>query len=334
LVWRYLAAPSDIRIVSYGQLESAWSLHGSVLVSDDVVSAAAGRSSYLDGGIRLVRLDAETGELLSETVVDDRDPETNLQKKGVVRGTSMPGALLDVLSTDGTSLFMRHRRFGLDGEQQAPDVDHLYSAAGFLDGSWWHRTYWQFGKTMGNAYGGWPTTGNRNPAGRILSVDGSTVYGFGRNQYIHHGAHVGLDGATVYHFKPTSDSERRETHYQVFAIDKPTPPAAAAQGRRAPWKGKQYRWTQQLPMLARAMVVTDDLIVVAGTPDILDSDAPLDVLEGKAGGRLRVVGKTDGEARSEIDLASPPVWDGMAAAEGRLYLATLDGRVVCFGGEP
>lgn len=27
-----------------------------------------------------------------------------------------------------------------------------------------------------------------------------------------------------------------------------------------------------------------------------------------------------------------PVWDGLAAANGRLYLATEDGKVVCFTG--
>jgi outer membrane protein assembly factor BamB len=335
LVWRYLAAPSDTQIVSYGQLESAWPLHGSVLVRDGIVCAAAGRSSYLDGGIRLVRLDAETGERLSETVVDDRDPETNLQKKGVVRGTDMPGALPDVLSTDGTSLFMRHRRFTMEGEQQASDVPHLYSAAGFLDGSWWHRTYWQFGQTMGNAYGGWPKTGNQNPAGRILSVAGGTIYGFGRNQYIHHGAHVGLDGATVYHFKPDRDAQKRETYYQLFAIDKPTPLPAPKSGRRAPRpKAKQYRWTRQLPMLARAMVTTDELVFVAGTPDVFESEDPTAALIGKSGGLLRIVDQTNGQTRSELTLASPPVWDGMAAADGRLFMATLDGKVVSYGKTP
>jgi len=45
LVWRFRAAPEDRRIVSYGQLESVWPVHGSVLVLGDVVYFAAGRSS-------------------------------------------------------------------------------------------------------------------------------------------------------------------------------------------------------------------------------------------------------------------------------------------------
>ena len=58
LAWRFRAAPEDRRIVSYGQVESLWPVPGSVLVEEGVVCCAAGRSSYLDGGMRLCRLDA------------------------------------------------------------------------------------------------------------------------------------------------------------------------------------------------------------------------------------------------------------------------------------
>ena len=78
----------------------------------------------------------------------------------------MPGALPDVLSCDGDSLFMRHRRFDLNGVPQEASVDHLFSAAGFLDDTWWHRTYWLVGKLMTTNYGGWPNVGNRVPAGK------------------------------------------------------------------------------------------------------------------------------------------------------------------------
>ncbi|MHC4156113.1 MAG: hypothetical protein ACYST6_14495, partial [Planctomycetota bacterium] len=125
---------------------------------------------------------------------------TGYQRKGSVRGTNMPGALPDVLSCDGQSIYMRHNRFDLEGQPQNPDVPHLFSSAGFLEDSWWHRTYWQVGTSMGSNYGGWPRAGNQVPAGRLLVLDDESIYGFGRSQYIHHGAHVGIDGATVFHF--------------------------------------------------------------------------------------------------------------------------------------
>ncbi|MHC4253107.1 MAG: outer membrane protein assembly factor BamB family protein, partial [Planctomycetota bacterium] len=68
LAWRFKDLP-DRLVGALGQLESAWPISGSVLVLDDKVYAAAGRSSYLDGGIVLYCLDPATGELLKSRSV-------------------------------------------------------------------------------------------------------------------------------------------------------------------------------------------------------------------------------------------------------------------------
>ena len=39
------------------------------------------------------------------------------------------------------------------------------------------------------------------------------------------------------------------------------------------------------------------------------------------------------EQLAEYRLDAPPVFDGLAAAGGQLYLATMDGKVACFGGK-
>jgi len=337
LAWRFRAAPADQRIVAYGQLESAWPVHGSVLVRDGVVYCTAGRSSYLDGSIRLCRLDAKTGRLLSETVIDHRDPETGYQRKGSVRVTNMPGALPDVLSCDADSIYMRHTRFDLEGQSQPPEVAHLFSSAGFLDDTWWHRTYWMVGTMMATNYGGWPNAGNRAPAGRLLVLDDSTVYGFGRNQYIHHGAHIGIDGATVYHYRKDRDAEKRFTHYRLFAasrndqlVAQPAGKPGSKKPRTKPARPRPVvRWEQRVPVLARAMVVAGDMLFVAGPPDILESDDPAAALKGKKGGILLAVSTADGQIAANCKLESPPVFDGLAAAGGRLYMATMNGRVLC-----
>jgi len=337
LAWRLRVAPDNRRIVAYEQIESLWPVSGSVMVRDGEVYCAAGRSSYLDGGIRLCRLDAETGKMLWETIVDDRDPNTGFQRKGSVRGTNMPGALPDVLSCDGSSVYMRHRRFDLAGREQKAETDHLFSPAGFLDDSWWHRTYWMVGTAIGTNYGGWPNVGNRVPAGRLLVVDESTIYGFGRNQYIHHGAHVGIDGATVFHFKPDRDAPKRFTHYRAFAAGRQEQAkkqqAAGPKSKRdrPPAVGK-YRWTRELPVLARAMVLAKDTLFLAGPPDIFESGSPAAALEGSEGGLLCALSSGDGKLIAKYDLRSPPVFDGMAAAGGRLYIATVDGRLMCMDG--
>jgi len=50
-------------------------------------------------------------------------------------------------------------------------------------------------------------------------------------------------------------------------------------------------------------------------------------------GGLVVFDTADGRAISHLEVP-PPVWDGMAAAEGHLILSTQDGHVICLGENP
>jgi hypothetical protein len=109
-----------------------------------------------------------------------------------------------------------------------------------------------------------------------------------------------------------------------------------------------YAWTTDLPFYARAMVLAGDTLFVAGPADLLDEedasrriDAPENqakILEqqaawaGEKGASLWAVAAGDGRKRSELRLESPPVFDGMAAANGRLYISAMDGSVVCLAG--
>ena len=336
LAWRFRAAPENRRMVAYDQLESVWPLHGNVLVEDGVAFAAAGRSAFTDGGIRLVRLDARTGELLSETRLDDRDPETGHTPQQNVRGFDMPGFLPDVLSSDGSSVFMRHARFDLEGQVMDERVPHLFSQAGFLDDSWWHRTYWIYGDKMHAGWGGWPRAGEQVPSGRLLVHDGRTIYGFGRTVYARHGSHVGLPQMFLDEVWPPG--ERRPTHYRLFA--EPLSEATAAEQGEAAREARRTAsadaaepagWRHDSPLWVRAMVLAGDTLLVAGPPDPFAAADPTAAWRGERGGLLRAVSTDDGRKLAEYPLATPPVFDGMAAANGRLYLATLDGRVVCMG---
>ena len=66
---------------------------------------------------------------------------------------------------------------------------------------------------------------------------------------------------------------------------------------------------------------------------MLDKDDPWAAFEGRKGGVLEVCSKDNGEKLAEYRLDSPPVLDGMAAARGRLFVTTVDGRVVCMSGD-
>ncbi len=59
LAWRYRAAPMDRRTMAFEQLESLWPVHGSVLAHGDTIYCVAGRSIFLDGGLRMLGLDLQ-----------------------------------------------------------------------------------------------------------------------------------------------------------------------------------------------------------------------------------------------------------------------------------
>jgi hypothetical protein len=232
---------------------------------------------------------------------------------------------------------MRNARFDLELVRQKDNVAHLWSSVGFLDDNWWHRTYWQVGALMGSGWSGWPKSGQQVPAGRLLVTDGVRVFGFGRNQYDTPGAHVGVDATGVW--GPIGGQQGRWTFYQLFAQTMDTRPGK--QARRKPKKPvvKKFDWTRRAPVLGQGMVLASETLFVAGPVDPVKEvphepvgvDPLADALEAKRGGRLLAVSAPDGKTLADYPLKSPPVFDGMAAAHGRLYLSTKIGEVLCMG---
>ncbi len=146
LAWRYQVAPSRRWIGAFEQLESAWPVHGSVLVQNGVVYAVAGRSSQLDGGLYLVGLDAVTGRLLHTAELDG--PYYNVANLEENYGVPL-GALPDVLVGDGTRIFMRSLAF--DAQlRQVRGKPEIAVDGGYLDDSYFKRAPW---KMKGKDYG-------------------------------------------------------------------------------------------------------------------------------------------------------------------------------------
>ena len=354
LVWRFRAAPDERKLVSYNQVESVWPLHGSVLILNGVLYAVAGRCMFLDGGMRLVRLNPETGELISETILDEKDPITHENLQARMRGKQMPVALPDILSSDGKYIYMRAQQFDLEGKrtvldqgdahEQGGEGTHLFCPTGFLDDSWWHRSYWLYGRNFDEGWGEWYRAAKYVPAGRILVFDDSYVYGYGRDpQY--------LCNCSVF-------------EYRLFCADKKFDPTAIPRLKKAlrvtvDWRKLDalpeeeltivnYKWKiEHPPLLVRAMALAGDRLYVAGPPDLVDEreawgrstdpeireklKAQSEALKGAYGGLLWVVSARTGEKLSELKLDVVPVFDGLIAAHGRLYLSTLSGEVLCLG---
>jgi len=320
LVWRFRVAPESRQIVSYGQLESVWPVPGNVLVCRDpkapahpVAYAVAGRSSYVDGGLFFCGVHAITGELLVRRRISHRDPKTGLQPQDTVKGVQMPGALPDIPAAEDDSIFIRQTRLDFQGNSLPEDVDHLFTSAGYVDDTWWHRTYWQLGRTMRGGYGGWTSAGNQRISGRLLAKADDRVFGFGRKDYTITGSHLGL-----------------QSTYHLFSADAKliTPPEDQKKKRRnQPSTKVNYHWSQPVPFYVRAMLLADEVLFIAGPSEVGDFASP----RPDKPVFLWAVAATDGRKLAERKLKAAPVFDSFAASGGRLYFTTVDGRVVCYG---
>jgi outer membrane protein assembly factor BamB len=291
LAWRLRIASDPRRIVACGRLESAWPVIASVLLRDGVIYATAGRSSYLDGGIGLYRIEAGTGKILSRTPIYSPDPETGKQPKHTAPAF-VPGARADILTSDDDHVYLREMVFSRQGLELNEGKPHLFTLTDFLDASWPHRSYWIFGTKVSVATG--CSGRDRNLIyGRLLVFDDSTIYGYGRQQV--HWSNQLQDGA-----------------YRLFAIKR---------GEQKP------QWERRLRIRVRAMVLADNVLFAAG-PSAETGVWSVDH-EKDAGAVVMAVSASDGSELGRCPLDASPAFDGMAAAYGRLYISTEDGAVVC-----
>jgi len=312
LIWRFHAAPHARYVVADDHVESAWPVHGSVMIQHDTAYVTAGRSSFLDGGIRFYMLRPGTGEVLKEKTCFTEQKDQEAFDEGVTS---------DLLVSDGSALFMRHLHvdpktleltrmswWGFSGPQPAPRdrpnpkrrglpvsekrYTYLRSGQGFLDDSLYARTQFH--------------------------LDGG--------EYCHH---LCFDQQRSYGFQLSTGTGHfvfftpGEEGYSILCFDR---------GHKTQKKDRKI-WQQKLRLRVHAMVLAGENLLVAGVPDVIDRDDPLASFEGRRGGELRVLSGSDGKQLFELQLDAPPVFDGMAAARGRLYSAMKDGSVVCLKGD-
>jgi outer membrane protein assembly factor BamB len=320
-------------------------VHGSVLIQHGVAYFAAGRSSYLDGGVLLYGLDPASGKVLCRSRIQSGhaqpvDPSAVKDAAGMAEkivqnaadyktfvapdrsdAFSMSGVTTDVLVSDGTSIYLRHLRFDRSGVRQPSRGRHLFSTSGLLDDAENHRSHWALGtgdfSRMPVAYSWIVYNPNRFgwrisvPSGLMLAFDQKTVWGVRRV---------------------------REATYALFANEHEPLGTGGAQlpdFRRASEENvPSFRWSVPLAMRPRTLVQAGAKLVLGGTPPVTDQAELAAVYAGRKGGVLWVFAAADGEKLAQYPLDAPPVWDGMAAAGGRLYLSTTSGKVACFAGPP
>jgi outer membrane protein assembly factor BamB len=144
LAWKFRAAPEERLIGAFGQLESAWPVHGSVMVHQGRAIFAAGRSSQLDGGLRLYSVDATSGAVRAERTIEG--PHYTVDN--IEENYRLPmGLRTDILHREGSTLFMRGIPFDPETLEQAKGKSQLKVSGGFLDDAYFKRMPWNFGKS-------------------------------------------------------------------------------------------------------------------------------------------------------------------------------------------
>lgn len=299
LAWKFQAAPTERKIISFNQPESVWPVSGSVLIQNNKLYCIAGRTMFLDGGLRMIILNPDTGELITENVMGRKAPGTDKDIDAMVQGKHMPVAMPDILSSDGKNVFMKSQVFDLNGkrtriEPQRPDTQygeevHLFAPTSFLDDSWHQRTYWIYGRAAGEGWAEFQYPPKVVPCGRILCIDEKNAYSYGRDPEL-------MCNTSVSEYRLFSALKIPSREEEIANLEgKWAPVKSTRKGRKAAkpprlklarnscnWhrmsqkkpeelSALDYNWINEEPdVMAKAMVLANDHLFVAGPRDVAD----------------------------------------------------------------
>jgi outer membrane protein assembly factor BamB len=293
LAWQLRVVPEDRRIAAFGQLESAWPVSGSVLVDSDPTINSGRAVAYFVAG-RSSHLD----EGLRLCAADAATGQ--VQKMAIMAG---PEYTVDNIEQN------YRLPMGL-----LPDILRTEESRLFMRSVPFDKTLQrQRGVANMKLRGGFlddayfkrmPWSMGKSGHARFLVHDNQHAFCLRMFDSM-----AGLDPKVF--FTPG------RAGYLLFAHD-------LKRGKNA--------WQLRVPIRGRAMAVTKGQLVIGGPPDLVDAADPLAAFEGRKGGVLRVLDKTTGETISEQQISTPPVFNGAAAANGKLFLSLEDGSVACFGG--
>jgi hypothetical protein len=219
---------------------------------------------------------------------------------------SMRGATSDILVADEASIYLRHMRFDDELAAQVAGRAHLYSTSRLLDDYEHNRSYWILG------------TGDltRTPVAYPWIIRKDLAVPFGLM--------MAFSEQTVWAVRRGTGKRAAKSGLEVVAMPRGDPSDvanAAPDFQKRTVGGHEatgFSWQADVSGRVRAMLRAGGALVVAGGDE--------------GGGFLHVLSAGHGVSVSERPLEAAPVWDGLAAARGRLYVALENGWLLCLGG--
>ena len=367
LAWRFQAAPAERMIIVKNQLESPWRVHGSVLIHEGLVYVTAGRSSYLDGGIRVYAIDPRTGSVVHKNRIGTTSAtRKDAEGKPFNPAFHIEGAHSDILVSQGGYIYLSQVKFDsslkrMEVPYVKPDpklagIDILkkpYTVPGYHSEHTGKKGYAAFAAVEVKR----GHNGDRRMGLHVLNKSSflddtyynRTYWMYGRDwpgfQHAHRAARSGqilVVGPKITYAVQAFPSRDKLTPrmdpgtqgYLLLADSNDAGPVLdyAAHDKD---KGIGYTrtedpvWFKWVKLRITAMTLAKDTLFVAGPPDILDPSDPMSAFEGRKGVQLWAVSTKDGAKLSETKLPGLPVFDGMITAGGKLFVVLQNGSVLC-----
>jgi outer membrane protein assembly factor BamB len=308
VVWRLRAAPTNERIVAYGQVESAWPVPGAVLIIDDAAYFAAGRQPLADGGILVFSVDPMTGERHWVRRIN------TVPQKGFYENSGLEFDPFDILQAEGDGLSMSRWVLSRDGKDISVDKWNAFAKLNTGEGDVWvPRGSWTYGARHQHRFAG---EAPRRPLvvfkddNVYSSLNGTTAV-FRRDFDLDKGEK--FDSKWITGWKAAQAARTDGKPYRTYRIAEGSKWALDPFAIEGETKVEPKRGTQ-LHNRIHAMALAGD-----GKLYVVHQD-----------GRLKVVSTTDGNVINEMQVP-PPAWDGLAIAENCLFLTTQSGELLCIG---
>ena len=317
LVWEFRAAPVDERIVAYGQVESAWPVPGAVLVRRNTAYFVAGRQQLADGGVLIFAIDPLTGKKRWVHRLDHMpqkgDPTGKNPFKGFYENSGLEFDPVDILHEEGEGIAMS--RWILSGDGKTVTVDTWNAFAKLDTGGgpvWVPRGSWTYGARHQDRFRG---EAPRRPL--VVFRDGAVYGQLNGNTHIFRRdfdaeAVKKFNGKWITGWAAAQGGKKGEKPFRTYRV------AEGAKWNADPFtpgeeKAKPFKPGTQLYNDIHAMALAGNRLYA------IHKD-----------GRLKIFNPTDGSVVAERKVPAP-MWDGLAIAQGKAFLSTLKGEVVCLG---